>query len=216
MQSNTGPEKLEVDTTLTKPEDQDRQNIDSHQNPHSDSKGKGRDESRHNPDFTPQQDDDEVSNPEFKKPSVQEINEEIDLKKNRNRLISAVLAGCAVVPMVVLGLMAFGVINVSSLVLFSGYGASEVVLGLIGVSALSQVSLAFTSMSGVSKIEEKKPRVFDGVNPSVEQDIYDQKLSDEREKKKQEELQGRVDNKKPNWQKKLELKRDKNGGRGGL
>jgi hypothetical protein len=213
MQSNSGPSKLEVASTLTShPIVQELTNIDPDQNPHSDSKDKGRDERRQELDFNPQQnssqrDDDEVSNPESKKPSAEEINEEIDLKKNRNRSISAVLAGCAIVPMVVLGLMAFGVINVSSFVLFPGYGASEVVLGLVGISALSQVSLAFTSMSGVSKIEEKKSRIYDGVNPSVEQDIHDRKLKDERERKKQEESQGKTGEESASWIKRLDSQR---------
>ena len=217
MQSNSGPPQDKVRSTLSPLlNSENQQNSVSNQNPRSDSEGKTRDDDRKKSDFNPPQDYDEVSNTESKKPSVQEINNEIDLKKNRNRSISAVLAGCAVVPMVVLGLMAFGVINVSSLVLFSGYGASEVVLGLVGVSAVSQISLALVGRSGISKVEEKKPRIYDGVNPSIEQDIHDRKLRDEREKKKQEELQGRSDNKTPKWKDKLESQRRVGGSQRGL
>lgn len=147
--------------------------------------------------------DDQDNNPELKKFSNQEINQEIDLKKNRNRLISTVLVGCAVVPMVVLGLMAFGVISVSSLVLFPGYGASEVVLGLIGVSAVSQISLALVSRSGISKVKEKKLRVYDGINPSVEQDIY-YSQSEQRNSEKNQDWQGPDVSDK--WQKNLSLR----------
>jgi len=146
------------------------------------------------------------TNPQSKKNSSQEINDEIDLKKNRNFLIATVLVACTVVPMVLLGLMASGAMSVSSLIFFNGYGASEVVLGLLAISAISQISLSFVSKSGIAKVNERKPRVYDGINPSVEEDVYKQKLkekADEENAKKKQIQANKPKSDENKWQRML-------------
>jgi len=219
--TNTGPLKTEAQSTLTtssKPDNSSAEtaNQQNHQTNSNQKQGtieEGQDQKNGNPQVSEEFSDcSDYNNPQSERISSQEINNEIDLKKNRNRLITTLLIGCAIAPLVFLGLITFGVVDISSLMFFKGYGASEVVLGLIATSAVSQVSLSLVSRSGIEKIDNKKSRVFDGINPSVAQDVRNQELEKQQQQKKAEQSQAKASEsmqKKPSWQQNLNSARSK-------